>query len=44
MDTLSIDSTATAGRSFWRFVLVLFGLCVPVWVIGAMVTIEITPS
>jgi len=44
MDTPSIDSTATAGRSLWRFVLVLFGLCVPVWVIGAMVDIEIFPG
>jgi membrane protease YdiL (CAAX protease family) len=44
MNTASIDSTASPGRSLSCFVLVLFGLCVPVWVIGAMVDIEIFPG
>jgi CAAX protease family protein len=44
MDTPSIESTASADRSLARFVLVLFGLCVPVWVIGAAVDLEIFPG
>jgi len=44
MSTASIDSTASTGRSLSRFVLVLFGLCVPVWVIGATVDVEIFPG
>ena len=32
------------GRSVSRFILLLFGLCVPVWVIGAVVDVELFPG
>lgn len=35
---------ASGGRSVPRWVMLLFGLCIPVWVIGAMWDIELFPG
>jgi membrane protease YdiL (CAAX protease family) len=40
----SIAPTAPDGRSVARFVILLFGLCLPVWVIGAVFDIELFPG
>ena len=37
-------TSRSAGRSVVRVVLVLFGLCLPIWVIGAIVDIELFPG
>ena len=40
----SLGSKASDGRSLSRFFLLLFGLCIPVWVIGAVVDIQLFPG
>lgn len=40
----SMELSATDGRSVSRWVLLLFGLCVPVWVIGAMFDVQLFPG
>lgn len=37
-------TTASEGRSVLRFVLLLFGLCIPLWVLGALYDIELFPG
>jgi membrane protease YdiL (CAAX protease family) len=39
-----IEPTASDGRSLARYFLLLFGLCLPVWVIGAIFDIELFPG
>ena len=40
----SIEPIASGGRSLSRYFLLLFGLCLPAWVIGAMFDIELFPG
>src|SRR5512134_1304167 len=35
---------ASRGRSVPHFVLVLFGLCVPVWVLGSIFDVQLLPG
>jgi len=44
MHPSSIEPTASDGRSLARYFLLLSGLCLPVWVIGAIVDIELLPG
>jgi membrane protease YdiL (CAAX protease family) len=44
MPPSSIEPTASNGRSLGRYFLLLFGLCLPVWVIGAIFDIELFPG
>lgn len=39
-----MEPQAPAGRSVTRYFLLLFGLCIPFWVIGATVDIELFPG
>ena len=39
-----MESQAPAARSVTRYFLLLFGLCIPFWVIGALVDIELFPG
>jgi hypothetical protein len=39
-----MESQTPAGRSVTRYFLLLFGLCIPFWVIGAIVDIELFPG
>ena len=39
-----MEAKAAQGRSVARYFLLLFGLCIPVWVIGAAVDIELFPG
>lgn len=43
-DPTSMSTRASDGRSVFRFVLLLFELCVPVWVLGALFDIELFPG
>jgi len=40
----SMPVAASSERSFGRYLLVLFGLCVPIWIIGSLVDIELFPG
>ena len=44
MHPSSIEPTASDGGSLARYFLLLFGLCLPVWVIGAVFDIELFPG
>lgn len=44
MGALPVERPASAGRSVSRFVVLLFALCVPIWVAGAIVDLEIFPG
>jgi membrane protease YdiL (CAAX protease family) len=44
MHSPSLESRAPDGRSLPRYFLLLFGLCLPVWIIGAIVDIELFPG
>lgn len=39
-----MESRTSDGRSFSRFCLLLFGLCIPVWLIGAFLDISLFPG
>jgi membrane protease YdiL (CAAX protease family) len=41
---MSMDASASDGRSSSRYFLFLFGLCIPFWVIGAIVDIQLFPG
>jgi len=41
---MSTEGEAPGGRSAARYLLLLFGLCVPIWVVGSVVDVELFPG
>ena len=41
---VSRDLVASDGRSLSRYILLLFGLCIPIWAIGATLDVELFPG
>src|SRR5512138_1079243 len=39
-----MERTASDGRSLFRYFLLLFGLCLPVWVVGPIFDIQLFPG
>lgn len=44
MEKRELSEHASEGRSLLRYFLLLFGLCIPIWVVGSTVDIELFPG